>query len=218
MSIPTAIGSSQQISPGFLVASPRLDDTPFERSVVAMVRHDDEGAMGFIVNKPLELDFGSVIQSVNDDISRQLTADSFDVPVHFGGPVRVEQLWLMFQRSLDAEADEQTEADRRLRDKLQMPDDSAVSFGDDWFLAASGDLIEEFATGDQHGNYRPFIGYCGWDGGQLEAEIEEGSWLLMDFDGEFLFPSLPGEHWEDALERLGVDPAAFLMMGSAGMA
>lgn len=214
-STPTA-GLSQDISPGFLVASPKLDDTPFERSVVVMVHHDEEGAMGFIVNKPLEIDFGSIIQSVSDEVAARIEPESFDVPVHFGGPVRVEQLWLMFQRTLGG--DEYREANRRLLEKMELPDDSAFTFSDGWYLAASGDLIEEFATGDQHGDYRPFIGYCGWDAGQLESEIEDGSWLLMDFDDEFLFDSLPEVHWEDALERLGVDPAAFLMMGSAGMA
>ena len=210
--------SSQHISPGFLIASPKLDDSPFERSVVVMVQHDDEGAMGFIVNKPLEIDFGSVIQSVNDELSPSITADSFDVPVHFGGPVRVEQLWLMFQRTVGDSTGDLDDFDRKLVEKMQLADDSAFAFSDGWYLAASGDLIEGFATGDQNGDYRPFIGYCGWGAGQLEAEIEEGSWLLLDFDGEFLFESLPDVHWEDALNRLGVDPTAFLMMGSAGMA
>lgn len=208
--------SSSSISPGFLVASPKLDDTPFERSVVVMVHHDDEGAMGFIVNKPLELDFGSVIDNLDGGAGRQVEPESFDIPVHFGGPVRAEQLWLMFQRTL--EGDDNPGADRRLLEKIAMPDDSAFAFSDGWYLAASGDLIEEFATGLQPGDYRPFIGYCGWGAGQLETEIEEGSWLLLDFDGDFLFDSLPDVHWEDALERLGVEPTAFLMMGQAGMA
>lgn len=217
MSTPTFIDrTSNTIAPGFLVASPKLDDTPFERAVVVMVDHDDQGAMGFIVNKPLEIDFGSIIQSVDDETARNIEPESYDVPVHFGGPVRVEQLWLMFQRSLGG--DTTTAADRRLKDKIALPDDSALTFSDDWHLAASGDLIEEFATGDQHGDYRPLLGYCGWGEGQLEAEIEEGSWLLLDFDGDFVLETVPDVHWEDALDRLGVDPAAFLMMGQSGMA
>ena len=210
------IDTSNAISPGFLVASPKLDDTPFERAVVVMVHHDDEGAMGFIVNKPLEIDFGSLIQSVNDDIGSQLIAESFDQPVHFGGPVRIEQLWLMFQRDIEGEEDRL--ANQRLLEKMKLPDDGALTFGEGWFLAASGDIIEGFARGSQHGCYRPFIGYSGWDAGQLEAEIEEGSWLLLDFDDDFVFDRLPRLHWDEALERIGVDPTAFLMMGKSGMA
>lgn len=208
--------STDSISPGFLVASPKLDDTPFERAVVVMVNHDEQGAMGFIVNKPLEINFGSVIQSVHDGVDSEILPESYEVSVHFGGPVRVEQLWLMFRRQLVEE--ENSTANQELKQKLELPGDSAFSFGEEWFLAASGDLIEGFALGEQHGAYRPFIGYCGWGPGQLTGEIEDGSWLLLDFDDEFLLESLPDLQWEDALDRLGVDPTAFLMMGTAGMA
>ena len=213
---PPIIDTSGLISPGFLVASPKLDDSPFERAVVVMVHHDEERAMGFIINKPLEIDFGSLIQSVNDDIARNIIPESFDVPVHFGGPVRIEQLWLIFQRQLVGEEDR--EANQHLLRKMSEPDDGAITFSDGWFLAASGDIIEGFALGQQYGTYRPFIGYAGWGPGQLEEEIEDGSWLLLDFDEDFFFDSLPGLHWDDALERLGVDPTAFLMMGKAGSA
>ena len=208
--------TSDSISPGFIIASPKLDGTPFERAVVVMVHHDEEGAMGFIVNKPLEINFGSLIESVNDDIARQILPECFEMPVHFGGPVRIEQLWLIFQRDLEDEEDQL--ANQRLLHKLELPDDGALTFCDGWFLAASGELIEGFAMGQQHGEYRPLIGYAGWGAGQLESEIEEGSWLMLDFDGEFLLDSVPGVHWDDALSRLGVDPAAFLMMAKSGMA
>lgn len=215
----TMNGSSDSISPGFIIASPKLDGTPFERAVVVMVHHDEEGAMGFIVNKPLELDFGSLIESVNDDIASQILPECFEMPVHFGGPVRVEQLWLLFQRNIAEMEDEQDRlANQHLLSKLELPDDGALTFCDGWFLAASGEIIEGFAMGQQHGDYRPLIGYAGWGPGQLETEIEEGSWLMLDFDGDFLLDSLPDVHWDEALERLGVDPAAFLMMAKSGMA
>ncbi len=207
---------SGALSPGFIIASPKLDSTPFERAVVVMVHHDEEGAMGFIINKPLEIDFGSLIESVNDDIARQIIPSSFEMPVHFGGPVRIEQLWLMFQRDLNGHED--LAANQRLLHKIEQPDDGAVNFSDGWFLAASGDIIEGFALGKQHGSYRPLIGYAGWGPGQLEEEIEEGSWLMLDFDDDFVFDSAPGVHWDDALERIGVDPTAFLMMAKSGMA
>lgn len=207
---------SGSISPGFIIASPKLDATPFERAVVVMVQHDDEGAMGFIINKPLEINFGSLIESVNEEIARQIIPSSFEMPVHFGGPVRIEQLWLMFHRDINGE--EERLANQRLLQKVRQPDDGAVNFSEGWFLAASGAIIEGFALGQQHGPYRPLIGYAGWGPGQLEQEIEEGSWLLLDFDDDFVFDNLPGVHWDDALDRLGVDPTAFLMMAKSGMA
>ena len=210
------IERSRSISPGYLIASPKLDGSPFERAVVAMVHHDEEGAMGFIINKPLEIDFGSLIQSVNEEIAREIVPRSFDMPVHFGGPVRIEQLWLIFQRQLQGA--EELEANQLLLRRLQEPDDGAMAFSEGWFLAASSEIIEGFALGKQFGEYRPFIGYAGWGPGQLEAEIDDGSWLLLDFEEDFFFDALPAVHWEDALDRIGVNPTAFLMMGKAGMA
>jgi putative transcriptional regulator len=102
--------------------------------------------------------------------------------------------------------------------KLGNPHEGALSFSEGWFLAASGEIIEGFAVGRQNGDYRPFIGYAGWGPGQLESEIDDGSWLLLDFDEDFFFDSLPGVHWDEALQKLGVDPAAFLMMGKMGRA
>lgn len=203
---------SKSLSPGYLIASPRLDGSPFERAVVAVVHHDDEGAMGFIINKPLEIDFGSLIQSVNDDIARRVVKKSFDIHVHFGGPVRIEQLWMIFKE------DEQCLGNYSEKFKRGLEDSSTLAFHEGWFLAASGDVIEGFALGLQAGRYRPFIGYCGWGCGQLESEIEEGSWLVMDFEEDLFFHSQANVNWDSALNRLGVDPTAFLMMGRAGMA
>lgn len=207
---------SRSISPGFLIASPRLDGSPFERAVVVMVHHDAEGAMGFIINKPLEIDFGSLIQSVNDDLARRILPESYDSPVHFGGPVRIEQLWLIFHRDVVGQAHQP--ANQELFAKLGNAHDGALAFSEGWFLAASGEIIEGFAVGRQQGAYRSFIGYAGWGPGQLESEIDDGSWLLLDFDEEFFFDCHPGLYWEDALQRLGVDPTAFLMMGKMGLA
>ncbi len=207
---------SKTIAPGFLVASPKLDDTPFERAVVVMIQHDDEGAMGFILNKPLEIDFGSLIESVNEELVPHLRPESFEKPVHFGGPVRIEQLWMIFRRNIEGEED--SAANQRLLHKMREPGDGALTFCDGWYLAASGDLIEGFAMGHQHGAHRPFIGYAGWGPGQLESEIEDGSWLMLDFDDDFLFDRGATVHWDEALERLGVDPTAFLMMAKSGLA
>ncbi|MFU8805966.1 MAG: YqgE/AlgH family protein [Bradymonadaceae bacterium] len=206
----------RSLCPGYLIASPKLDGTPFERSVVSMVHHDREGAMGFIINKPLEIDFGSLIQSVNDDIARRVVPASFDVHVYFGGPVRIEQLWMIFQEEISPGPGYTDQESEKFLKGLE--DNSTLSFSEGWFLAASGDIIEGFALGVQDGNYRPFIGYAGWGPGQLEAEIEDGSWLFLDFQEDLFFDTMPAYNWDQALARLGVDPTAFLMMGKSGMA
>ncbi|MEM1349987.1 MAG: YqgE/AlgH family protein [Myxococcota bacterium] len=196
------------LAPGFLIASPKLDGSPFERAVIVMVHHDDQGAMGFIVNKPLDIDFGSLLESVQEDeyASRAIADGCFDVFVHFGGPVRVEQLWVIYNHDgVPFEPDN---------------DHGMISFGGTWTLVASSDSIEAFAFGERVNAFLPFIGYTGWGPGQLEGELEEGSWLCLDFQDDLVLDQdADGEDiWAEALGRLGVHPMAFLMMSKVGEA
>src|SRR5690554_7998938 len=91
--------NERSMSPAFLVASPRLDGSPFERAVILLVHHDLSGAMGYIINKPVDVDFGTLISSVNTEIESKILADRFQKAVYFGGPVRLEQLWVLYTRS-----------------------------------------------------------------------------------------------------------------------
>ena len=200
----------QTLAPGFLIASPRLDGGPFERAVILMVHHDDEGAMGFIVNKPLDINFGALLQSADKPIIAEIADSCYQIDVHFGGPVRVEQLWLIYQQG--------GEHATRRHDLAKFSEEGTLRFEDAWFLAASSDSIERFATGVLNQPYRPFVGYTGWTEGQLEAEIEDGSWLFLDFQEDMVLDGPPEERWAAALSRLGVDPMAFMMMGKAGTA
>ena len=202
-------GLDTSLAPGFLIASPRLDGGPFERAVIVMVHHDEEGAMGFIVNKPLGIDFGSLLESADDQLGGEIDARCFDVSVHFGGPVRVEQLWLIYNESPGDPTPERAET---------IEDDGQVRFDDLWYLVAASDSIESFAYGERSSPFKPFIGYTGWGPGQLEGEIEEGSWLCLDFDSARVIGGDDEACWGEALGSLGVDPMAFMMMGKAGSA
>lgn len=214
MGLETDLGDS--LAPGFLVAAPKLEGGPFENAVILMVHHDDQGAMGFIVNKPVELDFGSLIQSANEAISPEIDEQSFEQDVFFGGPVRVEQLWVIFNQEGAAEA----ESERAIEENLvgDLEEVAQMAFHSDWVLAGSGGVIESFARGDRAAAFRPIIGYAGWGPGQLESEIEEGSWLAVDFEESLLLETEPENCWEAALDTVGLDPASFMMMGEGGMA
>lgn len=196
----------ETLSPGFLIASPKLDDSPFERAVIAMVHHDDRGAMGFIINKPLDVDLGTLLQSADEKLSGEIDLACFGMTVHFGGPVRVEQLWLVYH-----DVPDKLESDAE-------PLSFDLQFDPRWYVVAAYESIERLAGGQDGLDFKPFVGYTGWGAGQLEQELEEGSWLFLPFNNDFVL-SLSGEPlWEEALSRLGVDPMAFLMMGAAGRA
>jgi putative transcriptional regulator len=199
--------SSDLLAPGYLVASPRLDGSLFERSVICMVQHGDEGAMGFIVNKPLDVDFGSLLEMVELE-GGDIAPECYLQDVYFGGPVRVEQLWVIYNGVLAATAPDEF---------ASLEQDGEVRFHDEWALSGTADSIESFAFGREDNPFRPFVGYAGWGPGQLEKEIGEGSWLMLDFD-EDLVLAPGGSTWETALERLGVDETTFMMMGKGGLA
>jgi len=197
------------LAPGFLVASPRLDGSLFERSVIVMVHHDHHGAMGFIINKPLEVDFGSLLEMVEMD-SDAISPRCYEQEVYFGGPVRVEQLWVIYNGILGGISPG--------AEFESLQSDGEVRFHEHWALSGTSDSIESFAFGQEQNPFRPFVGYAGWGPGQLEREIGEGSWLLLDFDDNLVLEHRPDGLWDAALDRLGVDETTFMMMGKGGIA
>lgn len=196
------------MAPGYLVASPKLDGGPFERAVILLVHHDQHGAMGQIINKPVEVDFGTLIASVNEEIEDAILPERFDKTVYFGGPVRIEQLWVLFQHG-------QAGQQPRVGDFVEPAD---LEVGEEWTLSASGRVIEDFALHETDDYFMPVLGYAGWGAGQLEKELEEGSWLVGDFDDALICQTHPNDCWDRALEQIGVGPTAFLMMGKMGTA
>ncbi|MGM0557774.1 MAG: YqgE/AlgH family protein [Myxococcota bacterium] len=203
--------SDDQIAPGFLIASPKLDGSPFERAVVLMVQHDSQGSMGYIINKRVELNFGSLLLSVDASLETAMPDDIFAKQVRFGGPVRVSQLWLLHRH----EGAQPTDDPQLLADQEASGD---IVFAEHWKVSASAETIEQVATVDDAPPMLPVLGYSGWGGGQLEDEIEDGSWLMCDFDEELLIEDEPRTLWKAALDRTGVHPTAFLMMAKGDSA
>ena len=203
------MGSNHELAPGFLIASPRLDGSLFERAVIIMIHHDTEGAMGFIINKPLEVDFGSLLEMVEMD-TETIAPTCYEKEVYFGGPVRVEQLWVIIEDQLGT---------FEFHDGLEsLQDEGEVRFHDRWALSGTSASIESFALGSDENPYRPFVGYAGWGPGQLESEIIDGSWLLVDFDENLVIGSEPDMLWDRLLAEVGIDETAFLLMGKGGSA
>lgn len=207
--------ADDSMAPAYLVASPKLDGSPFERAVILLVHHDERGAMGYIINKPVDVDFGTLIASVNEAIEPAILPERFDQTVYFGGPVRIEQLWVIYQHLPPSGPVEPSQPLPEIGPDLEPAN---LEFGGDWTLSASGRIIEDFALHPTDDYFMPVLGYAGWGAGQLEGELEEGSWLVADFDASFLTDCPPRDCWKRALAQIGVDPTAFLMMAKAGSA
>ncbi len=158
-----------------MLAAPALLDPNFRRTVVLITEHTDEGAAGLVLNRPSRTTVGEVVP----DLTR-LTDD--EAPVWVGGPVQQEAVLVL------AEFDD--------------PEDAAAIVTDDvGFVPGDGDF-ELLAVVTRRA--RVFAGYAGWGPGQLEAELEEGSWLVEPVEGIDLFAE-PGttDLWGSVLRRKG---------------
>ena len=157
-----------------LIASPSLFDPNFARTVVLVVEHNDEGAMGIVLTRPSTATVAEALPPLED-----LVDD--DEPVYVGGPVESAAVVVLAEfEDTDAAA--------------------ALVFGDLGFLRADADptVLESAAR-----RFRVFAGYSGWGAGQLEAELAEPSWIVESPELEDVFTDDPERLWNSVLRRKG---------------
>lgn len=170
------------LSSQLLIALPALAGSAFARSVTLICQHDDEGAMGVVVNRAAEYTLGDVFEQMgiaSDDAS--LLAR----PVLAGGPVHPERGFVLHDG--------------------QREWDSTLSVADGLFVTTSRDVLEAMARGDGPPNAAVALGCAGWGAGQLERELIENSWLTAPADPELLFDLPLDARWQAAASRIGVD-------------
>lgn len=179
------------LAPGFLVAAPILRDPNFAGTVVLVVEHSEEGALGFIVNRMANASMRKVLAQlgVGDTPVRA------EVPIMFGGPVSPETGWIVFEAKLAREV----RAEPR-EDVLMVTDALGVS--------ASKQFLLDAVQGKESGRAMLVQGYAGWGPGQLEAELRQGAWIPVDLDARVIFDTAADQRWSAALAILGVHPAS----------
>lgn len=158
----------------FLIASPALVDPNFARAVVLIAEHSDDGAMGLILNRPTE----AVVAEAVEELAGVVDPGE---PVYLGGPVQEQSVMVL------AEFDDPGQA-------------AALVIEDIGFLPADAQL--EDLSGHTR-RARVFAGHSGWGPGQLDAELEDGSWIVADPRTDEVFYEDPDGLWSVALERKG---------------
>lgn len=185
---------SSQLAPGLLVAAPGMSCPFFNHTVILLVEHGEDGALGFVVNQPTEQPVTSLMEGLEiDDL-----ADEIDGEVWVGGPVAPDTGWVLFDPT-SGKTDEV--------DALRIAPRVAVS--------ASRIFLEQIAEGGGPERYAVLLGYAGWGPDQLDDELREGSWIPIDIDPKIIFDLPPEERWSAALATLGIDPARFGRLGVA---
>jgi len=165
-----------------LVALPSLADATFARSVALISQHDENGAMGVLINQPSEYTLGEVLAQM--DIATGDETLRARVVLN-GGPVHPERGFVIHD---DA-----------------RPWDSSLAVGDGLFLTTSRDILEAMASGEGPANALVTLGCAGWADGQLETELAENSWLAVPADADVLFHTPLEQRWQGAAARIGVD-------------
>ncbi len=166
----------------FLIAMPTLADPNFSHTVTYICEHNEEGALGIVINRPMDLTLGEVLDHMEIQPSEHVDVTT---PVYVGGPVQSERGFV-----------------------LHTPAgawNSSLSVTDDIALTTSRDVITAVAHGEGPRKYLLALGYAGWGAGQLEHEISQNAWLSGPADNRILFELPVEERWEAAAALLGVD-------------
>ena len=158
-----------------LIADPFLKDNHFTRTVLLLCRHSQEGSFGFVINKPYELSLGELLPDLEE----------MDIPVFLGGPVQMDTIHYIHQYP------------DLLPDSQEISD--GIYWGGDFELLKS--LLRENRL--ELGKVKFFIGYSGWEAGQLENEMEENSWLTASCTPQLVFHTAADEIWKNSLKHLG---------------
>lgn len=176
-----------------LVAMPTMSDPRFERAVILLCAHSEDGAMGILLNKTLDaLSFNDLLGQL--DIPN--APETSPIKVHFGGPVDTERGFVVHTTDLLHE--------------------TTLVIGEDMALTATIDMLKTIASGSGPDNSFLALGYSGWGPGQLEEEILQNGWLVVKPDKDIVFGPELDAKWQIAVHKLGVDPA--LLSGEIGHA
>ncbi len=159
-----------------LVATPPLEDPNFDRTVIYMLEHHDEGAIGVVINRTTD-------ESLDGPLDRWIDLQTAPSSIFVGGPVESGAM-VALGRPVGA-VDDEHELLTRITDDVVSVDLTADP------AIAAADVSQ----------VRVFRGYAGWGGGQLDAEIDAGAWLTLDGDADDVFSERPDELWRTVLGR-----------------
>ncbi len=167
-----------------LIAMPSLQDTFFERSVIYLCEHDEKGAMGLMINRPIGIDVNELLKQMElDEEPDPIT--SLGSAVLIGGPVNQERGFVLHTP--------------------QTNWNNSQSLTDEIMLTTSRDVLTSLGTDAAPENFIVTLGYAGWSKEQLEQELAENTWLSIPATKELLFDIGFNDRWQQATESLGFD-------------
>jgi len=170
----------------FLIAMPGMGDGTFAGSVVYLCEHTDQGALGLVINKPIDIKLKNLFQKVELSLDRE---DLADEPVYFGGPVQTERGFVLHERL--GEEGGHYNSTLQIQGGLEM--------------TTSKDVLEALSHGAGPKKVLVTLGYSGWGAGQLEEEMSRNGWINVSAERDIIFDTPVEQRYEKALSLLGID-------------
>ncbi len=171
----------------FLIAMPGMADETFAGAVVYLCEHNEKGALGLVINKPIDIKLRKLFEKVE----LQLGLDALgDEPVYFGGPVQTERGFVLHEKIGEG----------------TLPYNSTLSVPGGLAMTTSKDVLEAMAGGGGPRKVLITLGYSGWQAGQLEDEIGRNGWLTVQADPKVIFDTPIDQRYDRAVGLLGIDP------------
>ena len=158
-----------------LIAEPFMNDFYFRRSVILLIDHNEEGSLGVIFNKRLTIPFNEIVQGFPE----------FNADVYLGGPVETDRIFFIHTVG------------------EMIPDSHLISNGLYW--SGNISVLKSMIKMDliKPHEVRFYVGYAGWDGGQLRNELKANTWVVGRFTAKQLLRTMPGKMWSDFVKQIG---------------
>jgi putative transcriptional regulator len=179
-------GNGINLTNQFLIAMPGMADDTFAGAVIYLCEHTERGALGLVINKPIDIKLKRLFEKVELELDRE---DLADAPVFFGGPVQTERGFVLHDR-LGEEGGHYN---------------STLSIPGGLEMTTSKDVLEALAHGAGPKRVLITLGYAGWGAGQLEDELSRNGWLNVNADPGIIFDTPVEQRYERALSLLGID-------------
>jgi len=176
--------SQIDLSHHFLIAMPAMTDPIFAKSLTYVCEHNEQGALGIVVNRPISLTLGELFAQIKIPLN---PTELEELPVHFGGPVQTDRGFVLHEPTGE------WHSTLLVKGKIGM--------------TTSKDILEAVGQGTGPRNILVTLGYAGWSQGQLEHELSQNAWLSVPANEEILFDMPAEERLAAAMALLGVDYA-----------
>ena len=191
--------SSINLTNQFLIAMPGMGDGTFAGTVIYLCEHTEKGALGLVINKPIDITLKSLFEKVELSLDRD---DLAEVPVYFGGPVQTERGFVLHEPIAEGGEGGPYNSSLKVEGGLEM--------------TTSKDVLEAISSGAGPKKVLVTLGYSGWGAGQLEEEMSRNGWINVDAEPGIIFDTPVSQRYGKALSLLGID--ASMLSSDAGHA